>query len=150
MLVSLNYRYPTSAFELWRFKIWEEINMNQTAGIHKNNLDLKGLAVSCSLRLGLRSGLFYFRVSPPKACIYFSSPCTCHMPHPSQPPWFGYPSNMWWVIHIGKLPLCCFLQHPVTSSLWQIFLSTLLLNFSCVLSLMSGGNTVFHSVQQVS
>jgi hypothetical protein len=151
MLVSLNYRYPAPAFELWRFQIWEEFNMNQTFGIHKNNLDLKWLAVTCSLHMGLPSGLFTSVFPPPKACICFSSPCTWHMPHPSQPTWFGYPNNMWWGIHIGKLPLCGFLQHPVTSSLGLILLSTLLLNsFSCVLSLLSGDNTVFHSVQQVS
>ena len=32
--------------------------MDQTFGIHKNNLYLKALTVSCSLHLGLPSGLF--------------------------------------------------------------------------------------------
>jgi hypothetical protein len=45
--------------------------MDQTVGIHKNNLDLKGLTVSCILQFGLPSGLFT-SVFPHQKPVYIS------------------------------------------------------------------------------
>jgi hypothetical protein len=40
------------------------------------------------------------------------------MPHPSRPPWFDHPNNIWWNVWVMKLLImqssstcCCFLPH---------------------------------------
>jgi hypothetical protein len=43
--------------------------------------------------------------------------CVCYMSHPSHPPWFDHPNNIWWSIQVMKLLICSLLQPPAISSL---------------------------------
>jgi hypothetical protein len=55
--VSLNSSYQVVALELRRYDIFWEINLDQTVGIHRNNLDWKGLRI-CVNKRGLQTIFF--------------------------------------------------------------------------------------------
>ena len=43
---SISFCYLVATFDLWKLEIFWKINMDQTVGIHKNNLDCKSLNIS--------------------------------------------------------------------------------------------------------
>jgi len=44
------------------------------------------------------------QIFQPKYCMHFSSlPCVLHA-LPPHPPWYDYPNNIWWNVHVMKPP----------------------------------------------
>jgi len=58
--------------------------------------------ISSHLCLGLPSG-FLPTGFPPKILYAFLISIVCYMPHPSHPPWFDHPNNIWWSVQVMKL-----------------------------------------------
>ena len=46
--------------------------------------------------------VYFLQLSPPKFCIHFSSPHTCHMPHPSHATRCNCSGDIWWTVKITK------------------------------------------------
>jgi hypothetical protein len=89
--------------------------------------------LSFHLCLGLLTGLFPSGVSFDLQGLNQNFICisylfhACYMPHPSHPPWFDHPNNIWWSVQVWNSSFCSLLQPPSTSSLLgpSIHLNTL-------------------------
>jgi hypothetical protein len=60
---------------------------------------------------------FFFKVFRLKFCMHPHLSYACHMPRPSHPPWFDYPSNTCWRMQIMKKLI---MQFPPASCLFLL------------------------------